>query len=123
MNTEKIQQYKEALLAEKAEIISELSRSAMQDSENPDIWLAKGSDINERAVDPNEFADNIEEDLTNDGIVKNLSTRLMDVNDALGKIENGGFGKCEVGGEIIEEGRLEANPAARTCTEHMSERS
>lgn len=123
MNTEKLQQYKDALLAEKTEIVAELSRSAMQDPENPDIWLAKGSDINERAADPNDFADNIEEDLTNDGIVENLSTRLMDINDALDKISNGNFGKCEVDGEMIEEGRLEANPAARTCTEHMNERS
>lgn len=123
MNTEKIQQYKKSLLAEKAEIISELSRSAMQDPENPNIWLAKGSEINERAADPNDFADNIEEDLTNDGIIENLSTRLMDINDALDKIEVGNFGKCEVSGETIEEGRLDANPAARTCTEHMNERS
>ena len=49
-----------------------------------------------------------------------LQARLTDVNVALGKIENGTYGICEVSGEPIEADRLEANPAARTNKAHMN---
>ena len=50
----------------------------------------------------------------------NLKVRYNDVKDALHKIETTGYGVCEVCGEKIEEDRLEANPAARTCKAHMN---
>jgi RNA polymerase-binding transcription factor DksA len=46
---------------------------------------------------------------------------LNTVVHALGKIEAGTYGVCEVSGMDIEEDRLEANPAARTCKAHMAE--
>jgi RNA polymerase-binding transcription factor DksA len=53
--------------------------------------------------------------------VAELELRLKDINDALNKIEraDGSYGKCETSGEMIEEDRLMANPAARTCKLHM----
>lgn len=53
-------------------------------------------------------------------MVTTLQTRLTDVNAALGKIEAGTFGICEVSGEPIEADRLEANPAARTNKANMN---
>jgi RNA polymerase-binding transcription factor DksA len=44
-----------------------------------------------------------------------LEKRLADVENALNKIDGGSYGICEVCGNKIEEDRLEANPAARTC--------
>ena len=40
--------------------------------------------------------------------------------DALERIEKGTYGICEVGNEEIEEDRLNANPAARTCKAHLN---
>ena len=51
----------------------------------------------------------------------NLEVRLEEVTAALGRIEGGTFGICEVGGEPIEEDRLTANPAARTCKTHIDD--
>jgi RNA polymerase-binding transcription factor DksA len=46
--------------------------------------------------------------------------RLTDVKDALAKIDAGTYGICETSGEPIEEARLRANPAARTCMHHIT---
>lgn len=70
-------------------------------------------------ADTNEAGDHIEEFEANAGIDAVLEARWHDIKDALGKIETGTYGTCEVCGKEIEEDRLEANPAARTCKEHM----
>lgn len=49
------------------------------------------------------------------GIAKQFKNELNDVDDALGKFEKGKYGICEVCGEMIEKGRLEIVPSARTC--------
>ena len=43
---------------------------------------------------------------------------LIYVENALGRIESGTYGECEVCGEQIEEQRLEALPYATLCMEH-----
>ena len=43
---------------------------------------------------------------------------LIYVENALSRIENGTYGKCEVCGEQIEEQRLQALPYANLCMEH-----
>jgi RNA polymerase-binding transcription factor DksA len=63
----------------------------------------------------------VEEYGNNTAILKQLETQLLDVSDALTRIEEGTYGVCEVCGEQIEEGRLNANPAARTCVAHMNQ--
>jgi len=52
-----------------------------------------------------------------------LEGRYNNIRLALKKITDGNYGICEVSGEPIEEDRLEANPAARTCKAHMEETS
>jgi RNA polymerase-binding transcription factor DksA len=69
--------------------------------------------------DSNEFADKLEELQERECETAVLEGRRSDVKDALMKIETGTYGICEVCGEKIEEDRLEANPAARTCKAHM----
>lgn len=72
-------------------------------------------------ADEEEVADSMEEYENNRGILDQLEMRLKDVKDALKKIEDGTYGKCEISGEPIETDRLEANPAARTCKAHMND--
>ena len=43
---------------------------------------------------------------------------LIYVENALSRIENGTYGKCEVCGEQIEEQRLQALPYATLCIKH-----
>jgi RNA polymerase-binding transcription factor DksA len=51
-------------------------------------------------------------------MVGHLQDSLRDVTIALGKLDEGTYGKCEECGEDIAEPRLEAMPAARYCINH-----
>ena len=51
-------------------------------------------------------------------LLGSLKDALSDVERALGKLDDGTYGKCEVCGEDIAEARLEAMPAARYCINH-----
>ena len=113
MEKAKIEQYKEKLLAEKARLEEELKTVGRINPDNPADWEAVPGDVNEREADPNKRADNIEEYENNTAILKELETQLLDVNDALKKVEDGSYGLDEKTGEPISEGRLDANPAAR----------
>jgi RNA polymerase-binding transcription factor DksA len=113
--------FKNLLLAEKEKLENELSSIGRRNPENPDDWEALPTDAQTDSADLNDFADNIEDFETNTAILKQLETQLVDVTDALEKIENGNYGICEKSGKQIELDRLEANPAARTCKEHMND--
>lgn len=119
MKQEEIQQFKVRLEEEKETLTRELENIAVQDPQNPDNWNAKGSDMNERESDPNKLGDNLEQEGMNEAVTDALETQLKDVHDALSRIDAGTYGTCEIGGEEISPERLNANPAARTCVEHM----
>ena len=48
----------------------------------------------------------------------NLGALLNEVERALAKLDDGTYGTCEVCGEVINEARLTAMPAARYCLQH-----
>ena len=48
-------------------------------------------------------------------------THLDEINDALDRIEQGTFGRCEVCGQEIPRERLKAVPYARYCLRHAQE--
>ena len=112
-------EYKAKLEAEKAKLQEQLTDVAVPNPENPADWDARGTDSNERSADPTDFADNLGEEMVTDSIVSTLENRMIAIDAALGRIADGSYGICTVGGEEIEEGRLAANPAAETCVEHM----
>lgn len=76
-------------------------------------------DIDKTATETDEIADRFEAEEEHEGEVGPLKARRAEVQQALERITNGTFGMCEECGEKIEEARLEANPAAKTCEAHM----
>src|ERR1700740_3572427 len=75
---------------------------------------AKGLDY-----DPN-FADSsavTAERGENEALVTKLAEALREVEHALGKFDNGNYGRCETCGKEIASARLEARPEARQCIE------
>jgi DnaK suppressor protein len=70
------------------------------------------------SYDPN-FADSSQvtaERGETEALVTTLTTNLVDVEHAIGKLDAGGtYGSCEVCHEEIAPARLEAMPAARCC--------
>jgi RNA polymerase-binding transcription factor DksA len=89
---------------------------------NPETgeWVPKAEQDGEEA-DPNDMGDRNEEFSAKAETLNTVEMRYKDIVAALGKLEanDGSYGKCEISGEMIEEDRLTANPAARTCKEHM----
>lgn len=86
-------------------------------------WIPVAEDGGSTEADDNVLADKYEDLATREGIVADLEARFNNINRALAKIENGTYGVCELGGETIEQDRLAANPAARTCKAHIESES
>lgn len=111
--------FKEKLEEELSLVEKELNEVGRKNPDNKLDWEAEPADFDVDKADENEVADNIEEFEENAAVLKELEIRYNDIKDALAKIKNGTYGLCEVSGEPIEEDRLIANPAARTCKKHM----
>ena len=114
-----INKYKKLLGEEKEKLLKELATVGKKDpAKKDDGWQAVATDLDSDSADENETADVMESLDDNKGILDQLEIQLLQVDSALGKIEAGTYGKCNVCGKEIPEGRLEANPASLTCIEH-----
>jgi RNA polymerase-binding transcription factor DksA len=99
---ELLAQCRAALEAERAELTTQLA-------ENGDVPFDENfADSGQVAAEQGEHR----------AIVGHIQDSLRDVNLALGKLDEGTYGKCEECGEEIAEPRLEAMPAARYCIKH-----
>jgi DnaK suppressor protein len=110
--------YKKVLEAEKEKLLKELATVGRKNPSNPADWEATPTDLDADSADENEKADVMESLDENKAILDQLEIQLIQVESALGKIEAGTYGKCNICGKAIPEARLEANPAALTCMEH-----
>lgn len=113
--------FKEKLEAELAQIEGELKSAGRLVNPETGDWEGATPEMDTMPpqAEKNEAADAIEEFETNRGITENLEARWKEIRHALEKVERGTYGTCEAGDHEIEEERLEANPSARTCKEHM----
>lgn len=118
MNTDA---YKTALQEERETLMEELGPLAIMDPMTEEFELVPQNESGEETEsDENDLADKFEDFAERGAKVDVLETRIHDVEDALAKIEDGTFGTCEKCEKPIEEDRLEANPAARTCMACMN---
>lgn len=116
MNTE---HFRKRLEEELQTVEGELSSVGAQNPNNPSDWEAKETQIDVTAMQMDELGDKMEEYTQNRAINDQLEIRYNAIKSALDKISKGTYGVCEIGGEPIEEDRLDADPAARTCKAHM----
>jgi len=114
--------YKQKLKGEMEELIEELQSVGRINPDDPDDWEAIGADLSQpRTADRNEAADDVEEYGEHVAILETLEPRFWEVKHALERIEEGTYGTCEVCGKEIDQERLDANAAARACTEHKDQ--
>lgn len=112
MERSRIEQFKEQLLKEKAQLEGDLSESAVK---TDDHWETKRQQFDEAGrFEEEERADEVEEYEKDASVDRQLETRIADINAALHKINAGTYGTCERCKKEINETRLAANPAART---------
>jgi len=114
-----IQHFKALLEKEKERLLQELSGLGRVNPGNEKDWEATPESMDTMRADKNEAADAVEEYEGRAAVEVMLENHLQKINAALQRIESNTYGVCEVGGEEIEEDRLEANPSATTCKAHL----
>ena len=123
MDHDRLEHFKKRLTEELKLVEQELKSLGVADEHAPGGWDATPGDIDDTATEPDELADRIEELEGNEAEIKEISEQKKNIERALAKIEAGTYGVCEISGHQIEEDRLEANPSARTCKEHIDDES
>lgn len=104
MNTER---FKQRLLIKEHELLSEIA------SLEGDARASGDSEVRDTTDDAT-AQQGTAEALQEEGVGSRM---LIEVQDALKRIEDGTYGKCTVCGRPIEPARLEAVPWARYCLE------
>ena len=99
-----IEQNKQKLLAEKANLESLLAR--VEDKDGQPKYPDYGN-----SAEVMQYETNIAEE-------HDLEPKLERVIAALQRIDNGSYGLCKIGGEEIPEARLVAVPEAENCIAH-----
>ncbi len=84
----------------------------------PDDWELAPIDVGTES-DIADQADVIMKHESDTAILADLEARYDTILSAISRIEKKNYGKCEVCGKEIGEARLEADPAATTCVEHL----
>jgi DnaK suppressor protein len=116
MDKKLIEKLKTKLEEERDSIQNELEAFAKKDNVPKGDWETRYP--NREDADKEEEADEVEEYNNLLPVEHSLELKLKDVNEALEKIKNGTYGKCENCGKEIETERLEAMPEAKFCIEH-----
>lgn len=111
---------KTRLEEEKNILLGELGRIGILDPETGDWGAILPHQEDDDRADSIDQGDRDEDFTIRANTLGELEIRYKDVVNALKKIEDGTYGICEVSGQKIEEDRLLANPAARTCKAHMN---
>ncbi|MDE2213089.1 MAG: TraR/DksA C4-type zinc finger protein [Patescibacteria group bacterium] len=119
MDEKKLSHFKKKLEEELRTVESDLADVGRKNPDAPGEWEAQVKDTDTASTEADEKADKFEEYESNSAILEPVAARAKEIQHALEKIASGTYGLCEVSGERIEEARLEANPAARTCEKHM----
>lgn len=114
----KTEHFRKKLEEEKARLESEMGGIGRRNLAVPGDWEAIPSEVGAEA-DLADQADVVMSRESNTAILADLEARYDAILSALSRIEHKTYGKCEVDGEKIEEERLEADPAATTCTKHL----
>jgi len=115
--------YKKILESMLTEITAELRTLGIHNPDNVHDWVATPEVQESGEADPNVVADRVEDWDERRATLATLEKQYNDIVQAIGKLAHGTYGICEIGGEHISAERLDANPAARTCADHMHEES
>ncbi len=112
--------FKRKLVEEKGHLEADLNY--IGEKEKSGSYHARPAETDETGF-RDEVADRLEELGGRVEAEGSLEARLISVTHALERMEAGTYGVCEVCKKEIEKERLEANPAARTCIEHIASES
>ncbi|MFA4941661.1 MAG: TraR/DksA family transcriptional regulator [Patescibacteria group bacterium] len=107
-----IKEIEKQLLAQKKQILEDLSKLSRKDDHEADDRTTKFPEYGDK---PDENAQEIADYSTNVVTEKVLEKSLEDINKSLDRIKNGTYGICKYCGNPIAEKRLLARPTASSC--------
>ncbi len=115
-----IEARKADLLTLKQELMNQLDGISGWDEElgryvatQPDFESGSSEDSGDAGQEAEDFQERNSQ-------VEDVNKTLDEVNSALARMEDGTYGKCQTGGEYLDEDRLEAYPAASDCAAHQT---
>ena len=109
---------KEKLEKERDVLLEELKDMGKLNPETEE-WEATPEELAFPESDENDKADRFEDFEARSSMIRTLEPRFQNILKAIKGINRDSFGKCDVCKKDIENARLEANPAARTCKKHL----
>lgn len=111
-----IERFKQILLEKRQEIIGSVNE--MKDEALKKSLLDASGDLSSMPIHMADIGtDNYEQEFAL-GLMDSERKLLREIDDALQRIEQGGYGICEGTGKPIPKARLEAQPWARYCVEY-----
>lgn len=114
-----LEKYRKILEGELLKVTDNLKTVGRINPDNPADWEPVPEKMDTTPADENEQADNIEAFEENTAVLKQLEIRFNEIKNALKRIDEGRFGLCEKCEAEIEEERLDVNPSATTCKNHI----
>jgi DnaK suppressor protein len=120
MDKDKLNNYREQLLAMKAEAEEQIKGNDSYDSakEFPNDSIGEMSTV---VNHPGDLGTELHDRETAQTLKESARERLRDIEDALDRIEEGTYGLSEKSGKQIPEERLQAEPTARLLVEEQAE--
>ncbi len=110
--------FREVLEAERTRLSDEIAGLQDENSENVDTDGQSFGASNH----PADAASDVMARERNMGVGMDLQAELDDITNALARLDEGQYGRCETCGQPIPIERLEARPAATLCIDHQRER-
>lgn len=112
---------KGSLEKERDTLVEQLREIAKLNTDT-NTWEAMPEAQDRPETDQNDMADRAGDFEDRSARVPILEERLAAINSSLSHIDRKDFAKCVVCGKSIEAARMNANPAAKTCIEHVNEK-
>jgi RNA polymerase-binding protein DksA len=110
-----LNQFRKALLFKRALLSGNVD--ALQDQALKRSRQESSGDLSNMPIHMADIgSDNFEQEFTL-GLIENEEEMLREIDEALERIEDGSYGKCESCGKTIKKTRLKALPHARNCIE------
>lgn len=115
MNKQQTAQLKKTLLAEKAEMETQLSQIAKKNPAIKGDWTAVSPDVDDPADSLDEKAQVVTGLEERRAVEQSLELRLKEIDDTLGRLDQGTYGICSNCTSPIDQKRLQAMTAAQLC--------
>ena len=113
-----VEKFKKRILVEKARLEASRARFSLQNGETISERSGEQSDFDMNH--PGDAGSDLAERETDEALSENIDGMLSLIGNALAKIDDGTYGKCDRCEKSISEARLEALPYAGFCIDCQS---